>query len=192
MKRLALFLGILILFPSCTRYVCWIQRTFRQAEQCDVCYAQEAREFVRCQAIRDYLNTVDIIYVLWINSKVFKAHEGLMYGCLTDCEIVGRDLESVANFEKAQQEKTSFLVLMDGEQKDWSLTLEVGGKCYAPKKILGTTLDRGYRGILGSHITSHQRNVYEVEFSQSVVGSDFSLQVFDGTHKEVFCWCKEA
>ncbi len=192
MKRLAIFLGILVLFPACTRYVCWIERTFKQAELCDVCYAKEARECTRSQPVYDYLNTIDFIYVLWINAMVFKAHEGLMQGCLDQCEISKQGLESVASFEKEQEEKTCFLVLMDNEKKDWSMTLIVGDEHFAPEKIKGIELDRGYRGILGHQVTRYQRNVYEVEFNKGAVSKKpFSLQLFDGTHRVTFCWNEE-
>ncbi|HBY06211.1 MAG: hypothetical protein UV38_C0002G0031 [candidate division TM6 bacterium GW2011_GWE2_42_60] len=188
MKRFLFFLSLLMIFPSCTRYVCWVKKTFRQTELCEACGAKEARAYVREEPVYDYFNTIDHFYVLWISPRVFEVHEGLMEGCISVCSLSEGGAKKCQEFADQTTHETKYLVLMSGVKKDWSFTLIVDDQHYPATKVVGTEIDRGYRGIFSEKTTHYPRNVYEVFFPVSVAGKTHKLQAFNGKHKVNFCW----
>lgn len=188
MKRFLFFLSLLTIFPSCTRYVCWVKKTFRQTQVCESCGAKEAHDYVREEPVYNYFNTIDHLYVLWINPRVFEVHEGLMEGCIETCALSEHGTKISREFAEQATRETKYLIMMNGLKEDWSFALIVDGVHYPATKVIGTEIDRGYRAIFEQKAMRFQKNAYEVFFPVCVTGKAHKLQAFDGKHKVNFCW----
>lgn len=204
MKRFILCsLACLFSFSGCQRCAKKLQRTFKQAKKCKQCCINDARDWVRGEAVRDGLATIDHIYVLPLVPLVNQVHDCMLNCyCFDDPEERKAPLKGCAGRSEAsrrgsgrsdavkQPEKMTCIVLTDRTRDDWNMVLKVAGKVYRAEKIKNIDVDRAYKKIFGDWIVAVKQNAYEVIFNLAPLNdeSSFTLQLCDGIYTVNFCW----
>lgn len=179
MKRLMIGVLFLMLSSSCTRYYWWGACHFVSAEERNNSLVIEAQKDAVSRPIRHQLQTIDIVYALWVSDVVQRAHAILM-----KCPGAPEVSET-----SSPQVQSIFYVVMDQEKKAWNFALEVGDQKYEARSVKGIDLDRAYKYLMGPSVERFKKNAYEVRFDRLVDRSEsFALCVSNEKYAVKLCW----
>ena len=162
--------GLLFLISGCSRYVCWAQKTFKQAPELGISVAP-ARAYLRSEYVYDQFSTVGLFDALWLTNTVRDtAHRIYAARWSMDADMLEEILDNqhTENYNTLSfylliaPEENNFVTLSNA-QAEWSIVLDVDGTYYLPRTIQEVDLDPQYRLIFGK-LYSHFKVPYLITF----------------------------
>jgi hypothetical protein len=153
-KSLVLCLGMLVLFPGCSRYVCWFEDVFNRGKR-QKTYDCLTERYIRSVRVYDQFDTLGIFDALWLHDEVREAYVSAYAStrCLDDMTI-----QRMLHNEFEQNRYTiSFYVLattrhdllLTDDSSEWHVQLIVDGECVSPIDIKFVSLSPEYIRFFG-------------------------------------------
>lgn len=177
-NSLYIIVMVLILLPNCGgRIIDWGSRTFAQAPSFKM-NISAAQEYIRSVALYDQLTTRARFDVLWLSDDVRIAYTNLFALKFAKTEeqrkiFLRRQLEENNHF-------ITFYVLslynqpLGDTNSEWTLFLDIDGKCYAPIEIKSIELSPEYIHIFGKKYNRF-RVPYSVKFDAKDINDQFLI-----------------